>query len=307
MVGERGMGEKDRQEWLGFAYGFLGVFVFSLTLPATKVAVAGFDPVFVGLGRAVVAGGLSLVLLLITGQRLPGWRYLPNFCLVIAGVVVGFPLLSAIAMRDAPASYGAVITGLLPLSTAICGVWRAGERPSLLFWLFAGLGSALVIGFALLSGGTMPIANLALLGAVAAAGLGYAEGAILARRFGSWQVICWSLVLSVPILLPIVWQHLPADFAAVPISAVVGFLYVSVFSMFLGFFAWYHGLSLGGIARVGQVQLLQPFLTILAAALMLGESLTLTTLLFAAGVLLCVALGKQTQIKTVASSKQPID
>lgn len=307
MVGERGMGERDRQEWLGFAYGFLGVFVFSLTLPATKVAVAGFDPVFVGLGRAVVAGGLSLVLLLITGQPLPGWRYLPNFCLVIVGVVVGFPLLSAIAMRDAPASYGAVITGLLPLSTAICGVWRAGERPSLLFWLFASLGSGLVVGFALLLGGTMPIANLALLGAVAAAGLGYAEGAILARRFGSWQVICWALVLSIPVLLPIVCQHLPTDFAAVPVSAVFGFLYVSIFSMFLGFFAWYHGLSLGGIARVGQVQLLQPFLTILAAALLLGESLTLTTLLFAAGVILCVALGKQTQIKTVASSEPPID
>ncbi|MGV0029249.1 EamA family transporter [Phormidesmis priestleyi] len=169
---------QSQKELMGFVYGFLGVLVFSLTLPATRIAVSGFDPVFVGLGRAIVAAGLSLVLLAVTRQTIPPLRFLPNFCIVVAGVVVGFPLLSAIAMRDAPASYGAVITGLLPLSTAICGVWRAGERPSLPFWISAGLGSALVIGFALLSGrGSIRLVDLALLGAVAAAGLGYAEGA----------------------------------------------------------------------------------------------------------------------------------
>lgn len=288
---------QTKQEWMGFIYGFLGVLVFSLTLPATRIAVSGFDPVFVGLGRAIVAAGLSLILLIATRQTIPPLRFLPNFCIVVAGVVIGFPLLSAIAMRDAPASYGAVITGLLPLSTALCGVWRAGERPSLPFWLFAGSGSALVVGFALLSGsGSIRLADLALLGAVAAAGLGYAEGAVLSRTFGSWQVICWSLLLSVPVLLPIVLEHTPSNFAAVSSGAVWGFLYVSVFSMFLGFFAWYRGLSLGGVARVGQVQLLQPFLTIVASTLFLKEHLTLTTLLFAAGVIACVALGKQTQI-----------
>lgn len=288
---------QSRQELMGFAYGFLGVLVFSLTLPATRVALSGFDPVFVGLGRAIIAAGLSLVLLVVTRQTLPPWQFLPNFCIVVAGVVIGFPLLSAIAMRDAPASYGAVITGLLPLSTALCGVWRAGERPSLPFWVFASLGSALVIGFALLSGsGSIRLADFALLGAVAAAGLGYAEGAILARNFGSWQVICWSLVLSAPVLFPIVFQHVPASFSSVSVSAVLGFLYVSIFSMFFGFFAWYRGLLLGGIARVGQIQLLQPFLTILASAVFLGEPLTITTLSFAVGVIICVALGKQTQI-----------
>ncbi|XGV95203.1 MAG: DMT family transporter [Leptolyngbya sp. BL-A-14] len=289
---------ESQKELAGFVYGLVGVLVFSLTLPATRIAVSGFDPVFVGLGRAVVAAGLSFILLIVTRQPMPPLRFLPQFCLVVAGVVVGFPLLSAIAMRDAPASYGAVITGLLPLSTALCGVWRAGERPSLPFWIFAGLGSVLVIGFALLSGGgSLRLADLALLGAVAAAGLGYAEGAVLSRTFGSWQVICWALLLSTPVLLPIVLHHFPSHFSTIPPGALLGFLYVSVFSMFLGFFAWYQGLYLGGVARVGQVQLLQPFLTILASTFMLGEHLTLMTVVFAIGVIACVALGKRTAIK----------
>ena len=288
---------QSQKELAAFAYGLLGVLIFSLTLPSTRIAVSGFDPVFVGLGRAIVAAGLSLILIVVTRQTIPPLRSLPSFCIVVAGVVIGFPLLSAIAMRDAPASYGAVITGLLPLSTALFGVWRAGERPSVQFWIFAGLGSALIVGFALLSGsGTIRMADLALLAAVGAAGLGYAEGAVLSRTFGSWQVICWSLILSTPFLLPIVLQHAPSDFSSVSFGAVMGFLYVSIFSMFLGFFAWYRGLSLGGIARVGQVQLLQPFLTILASALFLDEHLTITTLGFAVGVIACVALGKRTQI-----------
>ena len=286
-----------QKELAGFVYGFLGVLVFSLTLPATRIAVSEFDPVFVGLGRAIVAAGLALILLIATRQPIPSLRFLPKFCIVVAGVVIGFPLLTAIAMHDAPASYGAVITGLLPLSTALCAVWRAGERPSLPFWVFASLGSMLVIGFALLSGrGSIRLADLALVGAVAAAGLGYAEGAVLARTFGSWQVICWALILSIPILLPIVLHHIPPNFSSISFGALLGFLYVSIFSMFLGFFAWYRGLSLGGVARVGQVQLLQPFLTILASTLFLGEHLSLTTLIFAVGVIICVALGKRTQI-----------
>jgi drug/metabolite transporter (DMT)-like permease len=290
---------QPHKEWAGFGYGLLGVMVFSLTLPATRIAVSGFDPVFVGLGRAIIAAGLSLLLLVITRQTIPPLSFIPNFCIVVGGVVIGFPLLSAIAMKDAPASYGAVITGLLPLSTALCGVWRAGERPSLQFWIFAGLGSALVLGFALSSGnGSIRLADLALLGAVAAAGLGYAEGTVLSHTFGSWQVICWSLILSAPLLLPIVLHHAPSNFSSVTPGAVLGFLYVSIFSMFFGFFAWYRGLSLGGVARIGQVQLLQPFLTILASSLFLGEQLSFTTLGFAAGVVGCVALGRRTQIGT---------
>jgi drug/metabolite transporter (DMT)-like permease len=292
---------QPQSSWNGFIYGFLGILIFSLTLPATKIAIAGgFDPVFVGLGRAIVAALLSLILLIVTRQKIPTWRFLPRFTIVVIGVVIGFPLLSALAMRDAPASYGAVITGLLPLATALFGAWRAGERPSLSFWIWAVAGSSLVVAFAIISGtGGLRFADLALLGAVAAAGLGYAEGAILAKTFGAWQVICWSLVLSVPVLLPITLQHLPTSGVVITNSALGGFLYVSLFSMFLGFFAWYQGLMLGGIARVGQLQLLQPFLTILASALLLGERLSLDTLGFAIGVICCVALGKRTSIKTV--------
>jgi drug/metabolite transporter (DMT)-like permease len=288
---------QSQPELTSFGYGFLGILIFSLTLPATRIAVSGLDPVFVGLGRAIVAAGLSLILLLVTRQKMPPVRFLPNFAIVAGGVVIGFPLLSAIAMRDATAAHGAVITGILPLATALCGVWRAGERPSLQFWLFASLGSALVICFALLSGGgSMQWADLAMLGAVGAAGLGYAEGAVLARTFGSWQVICWSLLLSAPLLLPIVWQYAPANFFAVAPQSLLGFLYVSVFSMFLGFFAWYRGLALGGIARIGQLQLVQPFFTIFGSFVILGESLTIETVGFAAAVIGCVALGRRTQI-----------
>jgi drug/metabolite transporter (DMT)-like permease len=288
---------QSRTELAGLVYGSIGILVFSLTLPATRIAVADLDPIFVGLGRAIVAAGLALILLIITRQKLPPRRDLPSFWIVVSGVIIGFPLLSALAMHDAPASHGAVIMGLLPLATALCGVWRAGERPSWQFWIFAVAGSGLVIMFALISGaGSIRSTDWALLGAVAAASLGYAEGAILARSIGAWQVICWSLVLSVPVLLPIVLQHLPVSLAAVSSNAWWGFIYVSVFSMFLGFFAWYRGLALGGIARVGQMQLIQPFLTILASVVLLGEQLTVTTIGFAMGTIGCVALGRRVAI-----------
>jgi drug/metabolite transporter (DMT)-like permease len=285
---------QSQTELASFGYGFLGVLIFSLTLPATRIAVIGLDPVFVGLGRAIVAAGLSLVLLLVTRQKVPPVRFFPNFAIVAGGVVIGFPLLSAIAMRDAPASHGAVITGILPLATALCGVWRAGERPSLQFWIFACLGSSLVLCFALLSGGgSIRWADLAMFGAVGAAALGYAEGAVLSRTFGSWQVICWSLLLAAPLLLPIVWQHAPANLFAVATKPLLGFLYVSVFSMFLGFFAWYRGLALGGIARIGQLQLVQPFFTIFGSVVLVGERLTIDTIGFAIAVIICVALGRR--------------
>jgi drug/metabolite transporter (DMT)-like permease len=288
---------QSSREVEGLIYGSIGIIVFSLTLPATRIAVADLDPIFVGLGRAIVAAVLALILLLLTRQKLPPVRDFPRYCIVVAGVIIGFPLLSAVAMHDAPASHGAVITGLLPLSTALCGVWRAGERPSRQFWIFAVAGSGLVLIFAFISGaGSIRMTDLALLGAVVTASLGYVEGAILARSSGAWQVICWSLVLSVPVLLPIVLQYLPRSLVSVSSNAWWAFLYVSVFSMFLGFFAWYRGLALGGIARIGQMQLLQPFLTISASAILLGERLNVTTIGFAIGTIVCVALGRRAAI-----------
>ena len=285
---------KSRQELIGFGYGFIGVLIFSLTLPATRLAVSELDPVFVGLGRAIIAAGLSLILLIVTRQTIPPWRFLPRFAIVVAGVIIGFPLLTAIALQNTPASYAAVITGLIPLATALFGVWRGNEKASRAFWIFAFIGSGLVISFAFISGTkAISIDDLALLGAVVTCGMGYAEGAILSRTFGAWQVICWSLILSVPVLLPIVLKHSPTSFSSISVDAWLGFLYVSVFSMFLGFIAWYQGLAIGGIARVSQTQLIQPFLTILVSAILLNEPLTITTLGFTLAVIICVALGKR--------------
>lgn len=296
------MSSRQSEDVQGFSYGFIGVLGFSLTLPATRLAVADIDPIFVGLGRAVIASILAAILLLATCQPLPSRRFFPQLAIVVLGVVVGFPVLSAIAMQSAPASHGAVVTGLLPLATAICGVWRAGERPSFQFWVWAIAGSILVVLFALLSGSqSLHIADLALLGAVIAAGLGYAEGAVLARTLGTWQVICWALVFSAPLLLLFMLASRISFPTHISNLAWLGFLYVSVISMFLAFFAWYRGLALGGIARVGQVQLLQPFLTIAASVAFLGEHLTLATIGFACGVGLCVALGKSAPV--VAKAK----
>jgi drug/metabolite transporter (DMT)-like permease len=283
----------NKELW-GWLYGFLGVLIFSLTLPATRIAVTELDPVFVGLGRTVIAGGLAIILLAITRQSIPPTRFWLRFTVVAVGVVVGFPLLTAIAMKNAPASYGAVITGLIPLATALYGVWRGKDQVTKSFWLFALMGSGLVIAFAMQSGiKSLRATDLALFGAVVAAGVGYGEGALLARTFGAWQVICWTLVLSLPVLLPIAINASPTSFNTISFNAWLGFLYLGVFSMFIGFFAWYQGLVWGGIAKVSQIQLLQPFLTILASACLLHEALTIRTTGFAVGVISCVALSKR--------------
>lgn len=277
----------------GLVWGLLGVAAFSVTLPATRVAVASLDPVFVGLGRAVVAAVLAAIGLAATRAPWPPRALWPRLALVAAGVVVGFPLLSAWALQHVPASHGAVVIGLLPLATAAAGAWLAHERPTLRFWTFAIAGSAVVVGFALWQGGGKPhVADLLLLGAVASAAIGYAEGARLTRILGGWQVISWALLLSAPIVAVPAWLA-TGELRAVPWQAWAGFAYVSIVSMYLGFFAWYKGLALGGIAAVGQVQLLQPFLTIGFSALLLGEAIDASTVVAAALVIAAIALGRR--------------
>ena len=278
----------------GLLWGFLGVASFSLTLPATRVAVAELDPVFVGLGRAVVAAALAVVVLVATRTPWPGWRLLPRLALVAGGVIVGFPLFSALAMRYVPASHGAVIIGLLPLATALAGTWIAHERPSRAFWWSAAFGSAVVIAFAFWQGGGRPqFADALLALAAMAAAVGYAEGGRLARTLGGWQVISWALVIAAPFVLVPTLLAADARLATASPAAWVGFGYVSVVSMFLGFFAWYRGLAQGGIAAVGQVQLLQPFLTIFASALLLGEAIDPVTFVAAALVIAAIAFGRR--------------
>ena len=291
-----GASPADRRR--GLLYGLLGVACFSLTLPATRIAVTGLDPVFVGLGRAVVAALLAAVALMATRSPWPGRALLPRIAIVAGGVIVGFPLFTALAMRHVPASHGAIVIGVLPLATALAGAWLAHERPAPAFWLCSVAGSAVVVTFALWrGGGTLQLADLLLLAAVAAAAIGYAEGGRLARTLGGWQVISWALVLAAPlVLLPTLWVVDARIVSAAP-AAWAGFAYVSVVSMFLGFFAWYRGLALGGIAVVGQTQLLQPFLTLFASALLLGEALDAATFVAAGLVVVAIALARRFAVR----------
>jgi len=285
-------------ETIGLGYGFLGVLCFSLTLPATRAAVADLDPVIVGLGRAIVAAMLAAILLALTHQKRPTRKQVRSLIVVALGVVIGFPILSAWAMQNLPASHGAIVLGIAPLATAITGTLRTGDRPSGGFWLASILGSMTVVCFAIYSGaGHLQLGDLALLGAMIAAAFGYAEGALLAQVMGGWQVISWGLLVAVPmVILPVigaVWQH---GLVASP-SAWLGFGYVTVFSQFLAFFAWYKGLAIGGVARVGQIQLLQPFLTISASAFLLGEAISPLTIGTAIVVFAIVILGKKATVK----------
>lgn len=288
------LASESRGMWLGL----VGVAMFSLTLPFTKMAVAELNPVFVALGRAVVAAGMAAVLLWQMRASKPTRSQMKPLLITAMGVVIGFPVFSSLAMREVPASHGAIVLGILPLATALFGAWRFKERPSPGFWIMALLGSALVVGFALQQGGgSFQMADLALFGAVILAAMGYAEGARLSHSMGGQQVISWALILAMPLLLPVTlylgWRYGVQASA----RAWLGFAYVSVFSMFIGFFFWYRGLALGGIARVGQVQLIQPFLTLLGAALVLGEALSLNSLAFALAVLVVVTLGRRMNIR----------
>ena len=284
----------------GILLGLAGVAIFSLTLPFTRLAVSALDPGFVALGRALVAAVLAGLWLALARSPLPPRAALLPLALVAGGCVIGFPWLTSIALRSLPASHGAVLVGILPLATAVCAALRGRERPSPGFWATALAGSAIVVVFALRqSGGSFHAADLLMFAAVLLAAIGYAEGGRLATTMGGQQVISWALVLSVPLLLPLLlWLSWPAldRMAAAPLAAWLGFAYVSVFSMFIGFVFWYRGMALGGIARVGQVQLLQPFLSLAGAALILGEPLEAANLGFALAVIALVAVGRRMRV-----------
>ena len=286
------------EEQSGLLWGLLGVAAFSLTLPFTRLAVESLEPSFVALGRALLAAACGGLYLWSSKARKPTAEEFRRLVLVALGVVLGFPFLTTYAMRDLPAAHGAVVIGLLPLATAVAGVILARERPATAFWLFAALGSALVIVFALLKGGgRLEPADFLLLGAVVAAAVGYAEGAKLARSLGGLAVISWALVLCSPIFAVLMVRLLGHYSPSAPASAWFGFLYISTISQFLGFLAWYRGLALGGIARVGQTQLLQPFLSLIGAALLLGERLDAATILFALAIVAVVVLGRRVPVR----------
>ncbi len=288
-------------ETAGMLLGLVGVAIFGFTFPFTRLAVAEMPPVFVALGRALAAAMLAGVWLGWTRAVLPPRAALLPLALVAGGCVIGFPLLTSLALRTLPASHGAVLVGILPLATAAFSALRGHEKPSPGFWIMALTGSALVVGFALhQSGGSFHPADLMMFGAVVLAAVGYTEGARLSQSMGGMAVISWALVLAAPVLGPVLlwvsWPDLGA-IAAASAKAWVGFAYVSAFSMFLGFFFWYGGMVRGGIARVGQVQLVQPFITLIGAWLMLDEKLAPSHFLFALAVITVVAVGRKMQIK----------
>ena len=256
----------------GWGNGLLGVIIFSGSLPATRVAVGGFSALFLTSARAVIAALIGAAVLALLRQARPQRADLASLTIVAIGVVVGFPLLTALALQHITSARSIVFIGLLPLSTAIFGVLRGGERPRPLFWLFAGLGSATVAGFALSSDGAASLqGDLLMVAAIVLCGLGYAEGAALSRRLGGWQVISWALLLALPLMLVLAGLTWPPAWGGISVPAWIGLAYVSVFSMFVGFIFWYRGLAIGGIARVGQLQQLQPFFGLALAGLLLGE------------------------------------
>ncbi|WP_426239757.1 DMT family transporter [Pararhizobium sp. DWP1-1-3] len=274
----------------GWINGLIGVVIFSGSLPATRVAVMQLDPVFLTVARAAIAGLLALCLLLVFRQKRPSRGDIVSLVVVALGVVVGFPLLTALALQHVTSAHSIVFVGLLPLATAIFGVLRGGERPKPAFWIFSTLGSALVAGFALVQGGsTSPLGDGLMLAAIIVCGLGYAEGARLSRTLGGWQVICWALVLSLPVMIALSIVFRPDTFSGVALPTWLSLAYVSLFSMLIGFIFWYRGLVQGGIAAVGQLQLLQPFFGLALAATLLHEPVSSTMLAVTVAVILCVA------------------
>jgi len=274
----------------GWGSGFLGVVIFSGSLPATRIAVGGFTPLFLTSARAVVAALLGTLLLAALKQKRPDTRDLGPLAIVAVGVVIGFPLLTAQALLSITSAHSIVFIGLLPLATALFGVLRGGERPKPVFWLFSILGSLSVAGFALSQDESGSLqGDLLMVAAILLCGLGYAEGARLSRRLGGWQVISWALLLSLPIMAAVALASLPATWSAIGVPVWAGLAYVSVFSMLVGFVFWYRGLALGGIAAVSQLQLLQPFFGLLLAGLLLHEQVAPTMIAATALVVLCVA------------------
>ena len=292
------------QEIRGLWLGVLGVVIFALTLPMTRLAVGTPDApqmsgVFIALGRAVVAAALSTAFLLVTRAPLPRRGDWWPLAVTSAGVVFGFPLFTSVAMRHVEAVHASVIVGVLPLATAGVGAWLHRQRPSAGFWVCAALGSALVVAFAVIRSGAQGLAiqpaDALLLAAMGCAAIGYGYGARLSQHMQAEHVICWALVIALPLTLPAAWISRPQ--APLQGSAWWAFAYVAVFSMWLGFFAWYRGLALGGTVRVSQVQLVQPFLGMLFAVPLLGERLDALTLGFALAVIATVFVGKKMPVR----------
>lgn len=275
--------------------GLLGVLIFSGSLPATRLAIMGFSPEFLSAARALIAALLALSALIFFKQKPPSRSQLLQLIWVVLGVVIGFPWLTALALQHIQAVQSVIYIGLLPLFTALFGILWGETPPQKYFWLFAIAGSSCLGLYVYLSTDISHdlLGNLYMLLSVVLCGIGYAAGAQLSRQLGSWQVIAWALVISAPFMLPLSYIYFPEHWQDIPLSAFAGLLYVALFSMFIGFIFWYRALALGGVVKISQLQLLQPFFGLILASLLLHEQLSLGMFIFSGLIVFFVYCAKK--------------
>ncbi len=281
----------------GILLGFIGIAIFSLTLPATRFITPYFDPIFIGLGRASVAAIFAAIILFFFKPPLPNKQQLKYLIVTASGVVIGFPVLTSWAMKTVHASHAGVVIAIIPLLTAIIATLISKERPSKCFWLISFIGTTIVVSYTLLQGNLrFQTGDLLLLAGSLLGALGYAVGGKVSQQLGGWQVICWVLLISFPFIIVPTLLNQPEDYTTIPTEVWLSFTYLALMSQLFGFFLWYKGLAIGGIARVSQVQLSQPFLTIIASIILLNEHFNSTTFLFAIGIVLVIAISRKMPI-----------
>ncbi|CAM5427511.1 DMT family transporter OS=Streptomyces tendae OX=1932 GN=GUR47_33420 PE=4 SV=1 [Streptomyces tendae] len=276
---------------LGTVQAALGVVAFSLTFPATAWGLEGFGPWSLIAVRSVLAAAVAGACLVVLRVAPPERRHWLGLGVVGAGVVLGFPLLTTLALQTSTTAHAAVVVGLLPLTTALLSALRVGTRPSRTFWIAALAGAAAVIAFTVQqSGGALTSADAYLFGALLVCAAGYTEGGRLARQMPGWQVIGWALVLCLPLTVPMAAVALSAEPVHLTAHSVTGLLWVAMGSQFLGLVVWYRGMAAIGIPKASQLQLAQPLLTLVWSVLLLGEHLPVAAPLTAAAVLVCIAV-----------------
>ena len=284
-------------ETKGMLIGFVGISIFSLTLPFTQMAVNEMSPFFVAFARASIAGICALILLIFTKSKFPNKIQIRRLIIIVIGVIYGFPIFTSIAMKTLPSSHSGIVLGILPLAMSLFAAIKYKEKPSSSFWMISIFGTFIVISYTFIdNNGSLMIEDLWLLFAILFAAIGYSEGGTLAKEMGSIGVISWALVISLPINLFASYLFYEINYTSISFQAIISLTYVGLFSMFIGFFFWYKGIAIGGISRVGQVQLIQPFLTIIGAYFLTNEKITFLNILFALIVLIVIIIGRRTKI-----------
>ena len=285
-------------ETKGMLIGLIGISMFSLTLPFTQMAVKEMSPFFVAFSRATIAGFCALILLILGKYKLPTKNQIIRLIIIAIGIVYGFPIFTSMAMTTLPSSHSGIVLGILPLTMSVLAAIRYNEKASLAYWITSIIGASLVVTYAFIdNNGFLIIEDLWLLFAILFVSVGYSEGGNLSKEMGSIAVVSWALVLTLPFNIIATYFFYETSFSSVSFQALISLSYVGLFSMYIGFFFWYKGIAIGGISRVGQVQLIQPFLTIFAAFFLTNEKITFLNILFALMVLVVIIVGKKTKIQ----------